>query len=260
MHPILFKIPVFGGITIYTYGVMVALGFVAGLLWIIYDTKKQGLETSKAVDLAFWIILSSIIGSRIFFMIVNEPSRILSEPWSLLMVWEGGLVFYGGFIAAVLAGLIYMKIHKLRFFAYVDVFAPAIALGHAFGRIGCFMAGCCHGSVCPRAFYSITFPAATHSFAPSGVPLYPTQLIDSFGELLIFFILVVLRRYKKFDGNVFAFYLLFYSILRFFNEYLRGDKDRGYIIDGVISSSQGISIVLFTIAIAMFVWGYRKSR
>lgn len=260
MHPVLFEIPIFGGITIYTYGALVAAGFLVGILWISYETRRLGLDAGRALDLVFYIIVSAILGSRIMFIIITDPIRLIKEPWSIFMVWEGGLVFFGGLIGAVIVGSLYAWRKKMSIPTYMDIFAPAIAIGHACGRIGCLMVGCCYGRPAGDSWFSVTFPDNPSTFAPSGIPLYPTQLIESCGEILIFLGLVLFRKHKKFDGQVFAFYLIAYSVLRFFNEMLRGDPDRGYIIRDMITSSQGISIALFCLGIGLLVWGYHKAR
>lgn len=260
MHPILFKIPLFGGVTVYTYGFMVAAGFVAGIFWIIYETRKKGLDTGKALDLIFYIIISSIIGSRILYLIVMDPTRLITEPWSIFMVWEGGLVFFGGLIAAGITALIFFWKYKMPIRIYLDVFAPALAIGHAFGRIGCFMVGCCHGRPASSGWlrFALTFPDNPDTFAPANIPLYPTQLIEAAGELTIFLVLILFRKYKHFRGQVFALYLILYSVLRFSNEFLRGDPDRGYIIEDTLSTSQGVSIGLFILGVVIMIWGYKK--
>lgn len=261
MHPVLFEIPIFRGLTIYTYGVLVAAGFMAGIVWIIYETRRLDLDTARALDLVFYIIIAAIIGSRLMFLIVNDPARLVKEPWSLFMIWEGGLVFQGGLLFSIIVSVIYFKRKKMPFLPYADVFSPAIALGHVFGRFGCLMAGCCYGGPAPSgAWYAIVFPNNPNTFALPGVPLYPTQPLESLGELLIFLGLVIFRKHKKFDGQVFAIYLMAYSVLRFFNEMLRGDADRGYVIKGLISTAQGVSIVLFCCGVALLIWGYRRVR
>lgn len=257
MHPVLFEIPLFGGMTIYTYGVMVASGFVAGIIWVIYETRRLNLKTGKALDLIFYIIIASIVGSRILYLIVMDPTRLLKEPWSIFMVWEGGLVFYGGLILAVIVSLIFFIKNKMPIPSYLDVFAPAISLGHMFGRIGCFMAGCCHGLPSGGAWYGVVFPDDPRSFAPAGVALYPTQLIESITNLFIFLILFVFRKYKRFEGQVFALYMVLYSILRFSIEMIRGDTDRGYIIEGVLSTGQGVSLGLFVAGVVWMIVGLK---
>jgi phosphatidylglycerol:prolipoprotein diacylglycerol transferase len=260
MHPVLFEIPIFGGITIYTYGALVATGFLAGILWIVYETKRLNLDTARALDLIFYIIISAIIGSRLLFLIVTDPIRLIKQPWSLFTVWEGGLVFFGGLIAATIVSIIYFRRKKMKILPNMDLFIPGIAIGHAFGRLGCLMAGCCHGKIIGDHWYAIVFPENPDSFAPADTFLYPTQIIEASGELLIFFALVLFRKHKKFDGQVFALYLIAYSILRFLNEMLRGDVDRGYVIKGILSTSQSVSLVLFCIGTTLMVWGYRKLR
>lgn len=260
MHPVLFDIPIFGGVTVYTYGFLVATGFVLGIIWIIYETKRLKLDTAKSLDLVFYILVAAILGSRILYLIVNEPSRLYKEPWSIFMIWEGGLVFYGGLIASVIVGITYFRRKKMMIPVYLDVFTPAIALGHACGRIGCLMVGCCHGKVAENLWCAITFPNDPNTFAPANVPLYPTQIFESIGEFLIFIVLVVFRRHKSFDGQVFGFYLVCYSILRFVIEFFRGDSDRGYIIQDVMSTAQGVSIVLFILGIGILVFGRMRNK
>jgi len=260
MHPVLFDIPIFGNLTIYTYGALVAAGFLAGIGWVIYETKRLGLDTGKSLDLAFYIIISAIIGSRFLFLIVTDPSRLISQPWSLFMVWEGGLVFHGGLIAAVIVGIIFFWRKKMPVMTYLDVFAPAIAIGHFFGRIGCLMAGCCHGRPANSVWYTITFPENPNSFAPANIPLYPTQPMEFVGLFIIFMGLVLFRKHKKFEGQLFALYLIAYAVLRFFNEFFRGDVERGFIIHSKLSTGQGVSIILFAIGAGMLVYGYKKIR
>lgn len=246
MYPVLFKIPIFGGITIYSYGVMVALAFVAGLLWVIYASRRAGIDSKQAVDLVFWIILAAILGSRILHVAVSERDRFLANPLMFFKIWEGGLVFYGGLIAAAVVAIWYMRRHRMPLLLTCDVFAPGIALGHAVGRIGCFLAGCCFGRVCSKAaWYTVSFPHDPHTFAPPGVPLYPTQLFESGGELINFAILLVIRRFKRFDGQIFASYLMIYSIIRIVGEQFRGDVERGFLIEPWLSTSTFISLLMF---------------
>jgi len=259
MHPLLFKIPIFGGVEIRTYGFLVSLGFVSGILWVVRESKRLSLDTDSVLDLIFWIIFSGIIGSRLNYLIITDPSRIIREPWSVIALWEGGLVYYGGLISAILVVLIYTKRKRLSLPVYADVIAPAVALGHAFGRIGCFMAGCCYGAVAHGSAIAVVFPDDPRGIAPPGIPLYPTQLMESLGEFLIFFILVLIRRRKRFDGEVFSFYLVFYAILRFCVEFFRGDE-RGFIMRGILSHAQGISILLFVVGLTLLARGFIKAR
>lgn len=261
MHPVLFKIPIFGGVTIYTYGVMVALGFIAGMIWVAHESRRVGVDPAKAIDLVFYIILAAIAGSRIMDIIVSDRQRFLENPLMIFKIWEGGLVFYGGLIASLLVGVWFVRRHRLPFLILSDVFAPAIALGHAIGRIGCFLVGCCYGKIVSHtAWYTVMFPKDAHSFAPAGVPLYPTQLMESFGELMIFGLLVLLGRRKKFDGQVMAVYLMIYPILRIFNEHFRDDVGRGFVIEPWVSVSQFVSILIFIVGVIFYVKAWKLKR
>lgn len=260
MYPVLFKIPLFGGaaITVYTYGFMVALAFVVGMIWVSRESRRVGQDPAKAMDLAFYIIVAAIIGSRILHVAVSERDRFLQNPLTIFKIWEGGLVFYGGLIASIAVAIWYIRRHNLSFWIISDIFSPAIALGHVFGRIGCFMAGCCHGRIVDhKTWFSIVFPANPSSFAPTGVPLYPTQLMEAAGELVIFFILFFLRRHKRFDGQLLATYLIAYSILRAFVEYFRGDVSRGFVIEPWISTSTFISILMFVAGLLIYIFKLR---
>lgn len=256
MYPVLLRIPFFGGasITIYTYGFMVAVAFLVGMFWISHESRRVGQSSAKAMDLAFYVIVAAIIGSRILHVLVSERERFLQNPLIIFKIWEGGLVFYGGLIGAVLISIWYMRRHNLPFLIYCDIFAPGIALGHVFGRLGCLMAGCCYGRLVGHpAWYSITFPNDPHSFAPTGLPLYPTQIMESAGELIVFFILFFMRKHKRFDGQLLATYLILYAILRSFVEYFRGDTSRGFLIEPWISTSTFISILMFLAGVVIYI-------
>lgn len=242
-----------GGIPVYTYGVLVATAFVAGIVWVNFESKRVGLDASKATDLAFYVILSAIVGSRVLYIVFTEWDRFLDNPLVFFKIWEGGLVFYGGLITAIIVSVWYFRKYHMPILAYCDVFAPGIALGHSIGRIGCFMAGCCYGKPANAdAWYSVVFPANLHSFAPANVSVYPTQLIESAAELVIFITLFFLSRRKKFEGQLIATYLLMYGIVRFFIEFIRGDVDRGFVIPDILSVSQSISIGMVLIGLFFY--------
>jgi phosphatidylglycerol:prolipoprotein diacylglycerol transferase len=244
MHPELFKI---GPLTIHTYGVLVAAGFLLGLGLAVRQAKKEGIPPDKIVDLGFYILLSALIGSRLFYILINA-SHYLRNPLDVFKIWEGGLVFYGGLLLAVPTVLWYVKKNNLSVWNTSDLFAPSLAIGHAIGRLGCFFAGCCHGKPAEGLPWAVTF-TDPESLAIIGVPLHPTQIYESLGEFINFFILIILRRYKSFNGQLFLTYIILYSVLRFIVEFFRGDVGRGFITSQ-LSSSQGISILMFLIAIA----------
>lgn len=255
MHPVLFKIP-FIGLTIYTYGALVAAAFLAGIFYIAREAKRVGEDPATAVDLVFWLIVAAIFSSRIYYVLTAEPETIARDPLTLFKIWRGGLVFQGGVIGALIVGVFWVVRRKLSVWKYMDIFAPAIPLGHFIGRIGCFMSGCCHGREAPvGSWYSVTFPANANSFAPAGIPLYPTQLMEAFGELLIFLLLFFFRKHKRFDGQLMALYMLVYPFLRIFVEFYRGSDTKSFVF-GSFSVAQLVSVLMFVFG--AFIWFRRK--
>jgi phosphatidylglycerol:prolipoprotein diacylglycerol transferase len=249
MHPVLFTIPLAGGLKVHAYGLMVAVGFLAALAWVRRQARHEGVSPQAMTDLAFWLMIAAIVGSRIAFIIVDWRYYV-RDPFAALRIWEGGLVFYGGLIGCILTAWYYLRRHQLNFWQVADIFMPGVALGHAFGRIGCFLAGCCYGKTCDaRAWYAVTFPGLPESLAPPGVPLYPTQLIESAANFLVFALLAWRSRKKAFDGQILLLYLITYAILRGAIELLRGDRERGFVLQGWLSTSQLISLILLVAAL-----------
>lgn len=258
MFPLLFEIPVFGGVKIYTYGVLVALGFVAGIWWTTREGRRVGIKSDFILDLSFYIIIAALVGSRILYILIDWK-RYVEHPIDVIKIWEGGLVFYGGFIGAVATSVYYIRKHRHGFLKVADIFMPGLALGHAIGRLGCFAAGCCYGrQTDPSSWWSVVFPSNPFSLAPAGLPLIPSQLLESAAELLIFLFLAFMGRRKKFDGEIFLLYLVLYSVSRSFLETLRGDSLRGFLIPGILSTSQFISIILVILAAIIYYAVHRK--
>ena len=206
---------------------MLAIGFLLAILLAIREGKRRGLSPDEISNVSFWILVSSILGSRLFHCVVFWRDFI-HEPWRILFVWEGGLVFYGGFIAAVITSIVFCRIKKIPFFELADIIAPGIALGLGFGRLGCLLVGCCYGKTCPPDYpLAITFPPETVGMA--NVPLYPTQIFESVGCFIIFLILwQAVLRYRKFSGQVLALLLVLYGLLRTVLEFWRDDP-RGFV-------------------------------
>ncbi|MCL2335385.1 MAG: prolipoprotein diacylglyceryl transferase [Endomicrobia bacterium] len=252
MHPILFH---FGHITLYTYGLFVALGFFAGSMYISYGAKKmnpQIISQDELYSLLFYTVIFALVGARLLF-IITEFREYAAAPLNVFKVWEGGLVYYGGFIAALLCVIIYTWRKKISILALGDIFAPALALGHFFGRIGCFFAGCCYGKSCELP-WTVVFNNPD-TLAARGIPLHPTQLYEAFCNIVLF---VLLYRYNKkphANGLTIAFYLIAYALFRFTIEFFRGD-DRGAQFLG-LSISQAVSIVILLIGIFLF---YKRSN
>jgi phosphatidylglycerol:prolipoprotein diacylglycerol transferase len=262
MHPILFEIPridlgswTIGPIPIRMYGLMIGIGFLLGIYLASRRAKKEGINPDLILDMGVYLLLAAVIGARVLYVLTTWQ-EFAATPLDLFAIWKGGLVFYGGVIAAVPVGIWYVRKHSLPVWRTADIIAPYAALGHAFGRLGCFFAGCCYGAPCSGPV-CITF-SDPHSLAPRGVPLFPTQLTESGGEFLIFGLLLLLRRYKKFDGQLFWLYLVFYAVLRFTIEFFRGDIVRGVYFGGLISTSQIIAIGMLGFSLVMLARGWRK--
>ncbi|MDH4163154.1 MAG: prolipoprotein diacylglyceryl transferase [Nitrospirota bacterium] len=262
MHPILFEIPriefgawALGPIPIRMYGLMIGIGFLVSILLASRKAKKEGIDPDRIMDMGVYLLLAAIVGSRLLYVLVNLQ-EFRQNPLDAFAIWKGGLVFYGGLIGAVGTGLWYVRHHNLPMWKTADIVAPYIALGHMFGRFGCFFAGCCYGAPCASSV-CITF-ADPRSLAPLGVPVYPTQLFEAGGEFMNFILLLMLYRHKKFDGQIFWFYPALYSILRFMVEFFRGDAARGVYFGGYISTSQIISVLSFGISLFMLWWLGRK--
>jgi len=246
MYPVLFRI---GPFVLHTYGVFVAMAFLSAIALALQEARRVGEDANKILDLCFYVLVAAIVGSRILYVLVNW-SIFSRDPLEILRIWHGGLVFYGGFIGAVITGFWYIGRHGLSFLKTTDIIAPSIAFGQFVGRIGCFFAGCCYGSTCDLP-WAITF---THpeSLAPKGVPLHPAQIYSSLNGLVIFLVLVVLRRIKTFEGQIFWTYVLLYGVSRFILEWFRGDE-RGMFLQGMFSTSQLLGLIMAVIATAMII-------
>jgi len=216
MYPTLFKI---GPIGIHTYGLFVALGFFAGFKLLLSYAKKLDIPSPKIESLVLWVFVFSIIGARLFYGIFSF-AEFENNFLDIFKLWQGGLVFSGGFAGGIIAAVVFIARNKLPLAVLSDAAAIALALGQAIGRIGCFFSGCCYGKHCDL-WFGVKFPE--NSLAPSGIKLIPTQLISSLLLFLIFAVLSYFYKKKKNDGQVFALYLILYSVKRFFLEFLRGD-------------------------------------
>lgn len=246
-----------GPFTIHTYGFFVAFGFAVGILTAVKVGKTQGLPPQLVMDMAFVMIVCAIVGSRLFYVLINF-SYYKAHPLDVFKLWQGGLVFSGGLVATAAAMVWYLRRHRLSFWSTGDLWAPSLALGQAIGRIGCFMAGCCYGRPTDSAC-SVVF---THpkSLAPLNIPLYPTQLFEAFSGFLIFLVLIFLHGKRKFEGQVFLWYLILHSTARLFVERFRGDE-RGLIPGTEMSATQLVAtLVLIGAVVALLVMRSRWER
>ena len=260
MYPELFHI---GNFPINTYGVFLALAFLCAILITVKLAERDGLPREKIYDLSLWMLLASLIGSKLL-MLFTEPEYRANpvELISLDFLRSGG-VFYGGLLGAVLAGYILMKRYHLPWWKTADACAPGIAIGNFFGRQGCFAAGCCWGKPSDLP-WGVKFSELGHEI--TGVPidmhLHPTQLYESFSMLIVFVFLLWLHKHKRFNGQVILFYALLYSIIRFVIEFWRADP-RGDILGLTtltgLSTSQIISLIVGAGAFIILVTRWRRS-
>lgn len=260
MYPELFRI---GSFPINTYGVFLALAFLCAILISVKLAARDGLPREKIYDLCLWMLLSSLVGSKLLMMFTEPEYR--DHPLQLLSLdfLRSGGVFYGGLIGAVLAGYFLMRRYQLPWWKTADACAPGIALGNFFGRQGCFAAGCCWGKP-TNLPWGVRFSELGHEITgvPVGVPLHPTQLYESFAMLIVFFLLLWLHKRRSFNGQVILLYALLYSVIRFTIEFFRDDP-RGDLLGLTtatgLSTSQLISIVVGLVALLLLIVRWRKA-
>ncbi len=299
MHPVLFEL---FGYPLHIYSLMITLGALAGLYLAVRHSKKIGMDHLLILDLCWWLILGGYLGARVIFMLVNwehhwypcvdfehynqafSPESPLTGPdcWPLLAFWSGGLVFYGAFLGGVGVLWWFARKHKLPLLKTADVLMPSFALGQLFGRLGCLAAGCCWGKPTDLS-WGIQFPRRSmvfHQHLEQGLvsahdalslPVHPTQLYDASYGLLLFLTLSWIRAHKRYHGQVFAWWLFLYPLLRSLVELFRGDSERGFVTRVVweplnsflglpagsvtfLSTSQFISLIVMAIAGGVILW------
>jgi phosphatidylglycerol---prolipoprotein diacylglyceryl transferase len=217
LKPILFHL---GSYQLHTFGLLVALGFVFGLWAASRNARAAGLSPELPYDLAPWLIGGALVGARALYVISYWQRDFAGQGlMEIVAIWKGGLVFYGGLIGATAAGMFAVSRRGLPLWQVADCLAPGIALGHVFGRVGCLMNGCCYGR--PSSLpWAIQYPQDHHTH-PAWV--HPAQMYESAMNLAFFAGLTWLHRRRRFDGQVFATYLLGYAVIRSIAEWYRGD-------------------------------------
>jgi phosphatidylglycerol:prolipoprotein diacylglycerol transferase len=244
VHPIAFQL---GPLKIHWYGAMIALAFLAGLWTATLRAKREKIPGEKIADVTLLLMIGAILGARFVYVTTYWREEFADQPLSeIFMIQHGGLVYYGGFIGAAIAGFIYIRWKKMPLWKTADVLAPSIALGSVFGRAGCLLNGCCYGRQTDVP-WAITFtnPQALElSGTPLGIPLHPTEIYDALLNFALYFFLAWLFRRKKFDGQIFATYLLCYAVTRSIVEYFRGDYSTLHYHLG-LTPAQWISVPIF---------------
>ena len=261
MHPILFRV---GNFPVNAYGVFLALAFLSAIFVTVKLAVRDGLPKEKIYDLCLWLLLSSLIGSKLL-MLLTEP-EYRQNPlllFSLDFLRSGG-VFYGGLLGAIIAGYLLMRGGRLPWWKTADACAPGIALGNVLGRLGCFFAGCCWGK--PTTLpWGVSFPQEGHEVTgvPTGVHLHPTQLYESFAMLIVFAFLLWLHKRKKFSGQVILAYAILYATVRFLIEFVRDDP-RGDLLGLTtltgLSTSQIIGLIVGIGALILMIARWRRAN
>ena len=252
MHPILID---FGFFQLPSYGLLLATAVVVALWTLRLRADRAGLDGAHLVDFALWMVIWALLGAKLLLIVVELP-RYLNDPASLFGVVRAGGVFLGGFIAAVIAAIILLRRYKLQPLPSFDVVVPSLALGQAIGRMGCLMAGCCWGGHCDLP-WAITYTnpiAAENLGTPLHVPLHPFPIYASVFNLGLYLLLAALYKRDPAPGRVFATYMVLYGIGRMLLEMTRGDAVRGFVFNGMLSTSQLISLGLILTGIGLQVW------
>jgi phosphatidylglycerol:prolipoprotein diacylglycerol transferase len=235
VHPVAFDL---SGLTVHWYGILLATGFMVGMWTAGRRGMKIGLSPEDISNLMLWIFIGGIAGAKLLFVINHWNGQ---EPIKALILQRSGMVFHGALFGTAIAVWLFTRKTKMPLWATLDTLAPSFALGHAFGRIGCFMTGCCYGRACDLP-WAVQFPES-HSTHP--IHVHPTQIYESLLNLALYGILAWLFRNRKFNGQVFACYLMAYAVVRFGMEFLR-DDGRGRLWFDTLTSGQGISLILLT--------------
>lgn len=238
-----------GPLTIHGYGFMIGVGILCCLMMGMKRAKVRGMSEDAVIDIAIWGVLIGFVGAKLLYVLV-EFDRFLQSPQTVL--GSEGFVVYGGIITGVIVAIVYCRIKKLRFIEYLDLLMPSVAMAQGFGRIGCFLAGCCYGKE-THSFIGVVFPP--DSLAPAGIRLLPTQLFSSLGDFIIMGILLLYGKRARLTGDITVLYMILYAVGRFFIEFLRND-DRGTFL--IFTTSQWISIGILVFALLLRQFFHKK--
>jgi len=258
LHPVLFRIPAVN-FELRSYGLMIALAFLAATLTASLRSRRAGISPEHIMDLAVYLIVSGVLGARLLYVIQNWSE--LAHWWEAFFVWRGGLVFYGGIIAAALAAVIFARLKKLPFLPFLDTIAPSVALGLVLGRIGCFLNGCCFGRP-TNLPWGVVFPPGAFVYTNSvylsaagdpvtyPTPIHPTQLYSMALAVAMYVLLEwAFRKKRTFDGRIALLFGFIYPVGRFLIEFLRGDSPSVFV---GMTMSQNLSAVYFVFNLFLY--------
>lgn len=249
MHPDLFTL---GPFTLHTYGLLVAIGMLLAVFFAQRDASVLGIGSEIFWDLALWSILGGMVGARLTYVLVTWKE--FAHDWaSIFRIWDGGLVFYGGFVGGIAGGGWFIRKHQLPFWKVADVTAPYIPLAHALGRLGCFFAGCCYGR--ESRSWGLVFPALGDQ-----VPRLPTQLYEAGFNALLFLFLFLRRKKARPAGRLFWLYVGLYAAWRFGIEFFRGDDIRGTMFWSWLHTSQLLALLGLGLAAGFWIFLGRPTK
>jgi phosphatidylglycerol:prolipoprotein diacylglycerol transferase len=239
MYPVLFE---FGRLRIFTYGFFLAVAFLCAIYVAAREARRLGLPVGKFYDLCFYAVLAALVGSRLLYVLL-DLRHFLANPLKIFALWEGGLVFHGGVVLALAVVFYYLRRHNLPWRPTLDALALGMPVGQFFGRIGCFMAGCCYGSS-SNLPWAVTF-TNPQTLCPIKEPVHPAQLYEAFLTLGVFGILCWLRTRKRFDGQMLLTYFTLAGLVRFVVEFFRSPLDyRGPVVWGWMPLTQLMALGL----------------
>lgn len=264
MRPILFELP--GGFKVFGYGLMLFLAYLASINMTAWRARKGHLNPGFAFDMATWLFIGGLVGARAFFVI--QYRRNFDSFFDIFKIWEGGIVFYGSLIGGTIALLLFWYFYRFPFLPMADAIAPAICIGMAIGRLGCFLNGCCYGDRCELP-WAVSFPSVSAPFkdqvarglipptAIHSLPLHPTQLYLTIDGLVLLGVVLAFWPHRKADGQAMALYFLLYAITRTLVEELRNDESAQYL---GMTISQMISVGVFGVGIFFWVMANKFGR
>ncbi len=266
MRQVLFTIPILG-VRVFGFGASIVVAFIAATWLASWRAKREKLDPEVILDMAFWVVFSGMVGARLFYCYEYWGQEIKTF-WDILQYWKGGIVFYGGIVGGSIAFLAYRRYRPFPLRPYMDVMAPSIAIGIFFGRIGCFLNGCCYGDACQLP-WAVSFPKNSppwqhHAFlkliprdALWSLPIHPTQIYAAVDGLVLLLLLSAYYPLRRRDGEVMGLLMITYPITRFLVEFLRNDE--GAFFAGM-TISQNISVALFSAGLIFWTWLLKQPK
>lgn len=269
MHPILFRIPIID-LPVYSYGVMLGTAFIVGWYLGMHLANREGIPYKVTMTTLVLVVIFALVGARLAHVITNPGTMRMYGLFHALFASKcEGLVAYGGYILGTLAAYIYSKLRHFDFWSMADACTPSMVLGLGFTRIGCFLAGCCHGRVTDVP-WAVSFPAGAQASLnpdciPAGavpgtvasLPVHPTQIYESLLGFAMFPLALYLVKKRKVTGQAFLIMACCYAVGRFLLEIIRADSDRGTVF-GIFSTSQFIGLVIFPVFIGILIWRLKR--